>query len=1357
MVPIPDIFRLKKLVGSKRFQVSSITALALLVSAVAYFTFYISSQDNYFNNRNFRQLNSLSDQVSVRVHDLKNGVTSSAQNTLKSNKKLSFAEALKSIEGVEFTGVSQNGELTDLMSPDQVSCFVDLPPNISPVVLQVTCEPDQEIKLPEAAPKGPAFRANVNFANLIRPFLAPDVPGHQRAEHEEGFDDVLIAKAADTQSAVSAGQVIFAQSTPELMLTSLSDLRRSESVENKVDFNSFSQTTNSADIRIGGNDYRLYGQPLEMDSQQSGTHWVICGLVSVSHFRHQTWAISYTILVVLGFLGALVPLSWPFLKILFIGPKDRLRLSDVYFVCFSLFLTAALMTLFLLWSYSYMRQQSEQDGQLATLSKTIKDKIQSEIRSVLFTINRFDELHKQADNPIEGDSRLERDKRHAESAKNSSDGKANHEPYDIVQVPNVIDRLCAGDSESAKEKCLTDQDQNYLYFTSVFWTDDDGNQTTKWLRDATTTYAHNVKDRPYFTEIQNGHALTIDRQEYWLTQQASRISGAKAVPISKPKTAGRSDGVIVMGTNLLAGMDAYTPTDFGYRIINERGEVQLQSAETQQWKENFFEECNNNLMLHSIVASHITDHLDVDYKGKRHSVLVTPLEYSPGWSLIVFRDKQPLRTVYLEILTVAATLLLVYALILLTVFIGFYLANTKPSQRNQWLWPTPAMLPTYYRSIAMTSLLCVLSGSVVVVQPGAGKTFLLVTGFALIGIVGLILRSRKRWQFQVVNKLVRAMKTGLSFDYRRAYIANLVLMVVLIGIIPAIAFFKIAQHQETLLYIKHNQLKLAQGLLDRQNKIDAVYSSRRIKDDPGPISDSELAKAFIKHRLESDQDVHAKSFYGTRFYYADKAQSFSDAETTNRFIKLFVSEVPFYNQISVELWGLTDNRSADNGWKWLNDSGSLVLQLPADPKAGERLLYLETDLTKVGLPPPLFSLATLALITGFMFLLALLVFLSRFIVTKVFLLDYENRLLALRSEQFAQIDHNLFVVLNNAVLNGALDDKAMVPVDLKQLNVADTLDKVQATNGTAPSGTFVFENFEHTICDGQLADNAMTAIEKVLSGTGRVVIISKLEPFAYHWTEKTNVDHPPLISMEDRWAELIGRFTKVYFRESECADDFEEVLAGVESRIDSNTSLTRSQKKRAKQSVDVIRTECGPRLALRRFGKEIVGQANFQNLRPGQVLKQIGNQAQLYYRRIWEPLTEDEKLTLLHLAEDKLLSPNDPHIDQLFLKGLIVRDPDVRLFNCSFKDFVMRNCFTDELASVESEAKVMSPWERLKLPLLLLIGGVLLFLVITQRDFFGSSLSIIGSVIAALPSVFKLLGFFQSQSAGQKVLNSAAN
>jgi hypothetical protein len=372
-------------------------------------------------------------------------------------------------------------------------------------------------------------------------------------------------------------------------------------------------------------------------------------------------------------------------------------------------------------------------------------------------------------------------------------------------------------------------------------------------------------------------------------------------------------------------------------------------------------------------------------------------------------------------------------------------------------------------------------------------------------------------------------------------------------------------------------------------------------------------------------------------------------------------------------------------------------------------------------------------------------------VTKVFLLEVKGH--TLWDHQFAKLERNFFVVMPSVSNGVALGNGTSEYIDLRKVDTNQLQQVRDAAN--AAKRAIVFENFQQTMSDHNLAAQTLDAVDALLSAQTNVVILSRVEPAAYYWTDgKTNVDEPGHMTIDDRWAEIVGRFTKVYFHDSCFTDDFENVMADVKDRIKEDSELSWLQKRRALQAIDIILAECIARLPLRRFGRELVRATNFNELRPRDIARQIGNQAKLYYRRIWDSLNDDQRLTLVHLAEDRLLSPNDPEIKQLFLKGLIVRSPDVRLFNTTFNDFVLRNCFTRDLASCETEAKGMSPWEKLKLPLMLGVGGVVLFLLITQRDFFGSSLSIIGSLMAAMPSVFKLLGFLQTQSAGQKVLNT---
>jgi hypothetical protein len=98
-------------------------------------------------------------------------------------------------------------------------------------------------------------------------------------------------------------------------------------------------------------------------------------------------------------------------------------------------------------------------------------------------------------------------------------------------------------------------------------------------------------------------------------------------------------------------------------------------------------------------------------------------------------------------------------------------------------------------------------------------------------------------------------------------------------------------------------------------------------------------------------------------------------------------------------------------------------------------------------------------------------------------------------------------------------------------------------------------------------------------------------------------------------------------------------------------------------------------------------------------------------------------------------------------RGLIVRDPDLHLINESFRRFVKAE-FSSEISDEYQKAKKTSPWHNLKAPLLFALISVVLFLFVTQRDVYDSSLAILTAIITVIPAVFKLLSFFQKDSEG---------
>jgi len=115
-------------------------------------------------------------------------------------------------------------------------------------------------------------------------------------------------------------------------------------------------------------------------------------------------------------------------------------------------------------------------------------------------------------------------------------------------------------------------------------------------------------------------------------------------------------------------MDPVLPAGFGYAIIANDGRVLFHSDEALHLGENLFQECDEDPHLRSATMGRGDTALNAFYLGEEHRFFITTLEGFPDWSLVVFRNKEPLRSAFFELLTSVTVLILIYGLVLMAGF-----------------------------------------------------------------------------------------------------------------------------------------------------------------------------------------------------------------------------------------------------------------------------------------------------------------------------------------------------------------------------------------------------------------------------------------------------------------------------------------------------------------------------------------------------------------------------------------------------------------------------------------------------------------------------------------------------------------
>jgi hypothetical protein len=1332
-----------------RLRILTIIVALLVLPFVVFYLLYVRSQTAYFTERSFRSLSLISSQIASKVETaglvLKNG-SEKFINPKGETDSAFDPQNLEQLKEVFKTLRDDSSEIIPISIESKAGEDQTSPSSVT--LTAVRQEADSTwlylnyVSEPTASKKVVTVQAKADLNSLVRPILSRrDNIG---ASDRDQFQNILIAERA-------TGRVIFQLDSSEIRLVSLDKLTLADNEGKKTDIKEMGQASNVVDVALAGSNYKLFFHPIELalpstTANAPNTAWVTSGFIRSESFRKESWSISYTVLIFCAFVTVLLILSWPFLKLVLIGPKDRLRTADVYFLIFSTVVVLAVLTCFGAYGYAYWKVENQMDAQLKQLATAIKANFNEELTQAL---QQLDILSKNCNLLKKLDS--------STICSNTPDN-----PTDIFQQ-GVTDK------KSILPELLSSANNKYPYFDTAVWLDSEGWQKAKWTVKNETTQYINVSGRAYFNRIRQGDYRELQGHRFWLEPIVSKTTGRNEVEISQ-RTA-NPEWIAAFDTRLVSLMEPVLPTGFGYLIIDNDGKVLFHSDEAHHLGENFVQESDDDPELRSAIVGRTDITLNVRYLGEGQRLFITPTDGFPEWSLVVFRNKQILRGSFLEMLTLVSLLFLIYSLILLICLSVFYLINLE-NKRREWLWPCPQKTSIYYQSFLLMLLLSGISVFFLVYLRGQNLVFV-VAAVAFLSLLTFFLNLRFGKSRPWLTGWASISRATNPFSrYDRAYVINLTFLLLLIAILPAAAFFKYAYESEMKLLIKHGQFTLASALAKRDERIRRQYShiviteeKEKPKAQPA-IADTtgqhhpkeseerrarpqtttptnEETNPLIGRRLALDWDVYDKFFFDTSRENPDQLTCMKD--TSSELLSKLDTFLPLYSQTSVERRGLLSNSAAAGVCKWeVGDKGRLVLHLDANSVRTEAWpwRHMATLVPSLAVPgAPWITLFILSYIPFFMFV--------HFIVRKVFLLDvYRPTSYPLKKLLNETLDRNLFVVLDEPFTGKRVFDSDRLQVlDLHSLaNSPDWGDKFDY-NKLPDKEAIALDHFDYKLDDAQANLQKMSLVGRLLDRGKTLIILSDAEPSQYRLNEGDagNVNG---IEAGGHWAGLMSQFFKEYGEDTGDRQAFHDVVEKEKERILGQDLEGRSVEDVTKL-INIVYTECAPKLPLQNSGLHILRQKRFVTLTPDHLLNRIINQAKTYYDDIWDTCSLDEKLTLFHLAQDRLLSHRDPDIQRLLRRELIVRNVDVHLMNESFRHFVKSTEQVAFVAEHEQKAKQGSLWHTLKVPLLVVLVAITIFLFSTQRDLYTSSLAIVTAVTTIIPAFFKVLTLFQADPLGR--------
>lgn len=136
------------------------------------------------------------------------------------------------------------------------------------------------------------------------------------------------------------------------------------------------------------------------------------------------------------------------------------------------------------------------------------------------------------------------------------------------------------------------------------------------------------------------------------------------------------------------------------------------------------------------------------------------------------------------------------------------------------------------------------------------------------------------------------------------------------------------------------------------------------------------------------------------------------------------------------------------------------------------------------------------------------------------------------------------------------------------------------------------------------------------------------------------------------------------------------------------------------------------------------------------VIVEIEQQAHLYYQALWNSCSEEEQYLIYDLAQDGLVNThNRSGINNLVRKGIVYRGTDnLELMNHSFRNFVLTVVNEKEALMMELKIKREGTWNRIRVPITMILLALGIFIFYFQADWFDQSLGLLTAVAAIIPA-----------------------
>lgn len=1348
--------RIKTSITARRRHIYIIITTLIIITLFTglYFTKYVPQNKAELNQRGFRILKQIVDNVKDKNREYKRRLNKNINSAYKQLKDTAaYRERIINLISSRITANNFIYKGGDTIVKDP--CEADTARTKEILVKDETWKLQYKTVVPRKDKNFESYLFQVDLANFLSEILS---------YRRDIFDSYIIIKK-DTclvnNKSFLRDTIIY--QSPGLALGNV--------VNYDSLFNSKYPLTSSkiTECEISGIDYKLFLQPLEIQGQPL----LLAGLIKASAYNKIYLTVSPSFLYNVSIILMIFVLSFPFLKIAFIASAEKLSVKDVLKAGLSLVTGTSIIVIIITnWFFSHTAKD-QATNKLVWLANNIEDSFLNEIKCAYKQIKEYD----------------------AQAA---------------------IDTTLSLDSLRNAGNTLFIHPKWYKTFDQVFWINKKGMQNGKWETNNRSTPYLEISDRDYFNKIIKNEAYTIPVEDsnaiFYIDPIFSYISGEFKINIStrsdyKKANKGVGDTAEVVGIASRSYNETapILPREYSFCITDNTGKVLIHSDLKRSLKENVLEEMNQDISLQEAFKKRderIID--DVEYYGKNYQLHIKAIPDLPLFLIVMFnQDRLHNTTNRVFAFSLSLSLLIV---LLVTVNHTIYREVKRSFSKlflhlNRFKWFKPqtnsrllqpfskfiiryvcfvlafilidflinvrhagllfylaVLLPfyTYWgmvfiqdsfakgsktQTLTIFILSVTLLNTVIFYCIAAGEKKINTSTDILNGILDshlfyVILFQLLSILFIKVFK--RSYRNGVN-DSRvnkivRDYCITVTLIVIVVSVIPPIALVCYGFHEEKQGAEKLNQLQLAQDLQARNIRI--VKRHVKEKAYKTEVYENIYDKNFLEYLKFKKNIFVTDSIIPDHFLYT----AHSRANARDSFLEMDKS-VCYENMLSLLQ---KSDYASDSIYQMENSSGDSAFFWGLDKRKASRINLIYNGIGEIKAPVRIISTNTnewnkvnFPLLTLFILLLTLALYsiylLVKYITNRVFLIGYTKAFTYCDVKEDFLEKFSEHIRVEKLVV---LDEKGGFLSKIRPFHHAYDFIKSD-----------VVKNMDDLLREIHASTKRIVILDKEAEILLKKLSVTKKEDLQYFLgLSKINSDNNINCDCSTWNINLIVTPNKL----PESSKINEALIKTNDEDLWNKSIITYLSKNFKLFLKNQYIKGFQQRLLNQENPKKLSSKHDKKHFSREDLIISTQHEFEASYQLLWQDCSEEEKYVLYEFAEDGFANyKNEQILNSLIKRGILIyRKDELRFFNASFKNFLLTKTGTEEIEEIHAHMATPGKWNVLKITVFIIIISLALFVMLTQEETFKKITAVLASLVAVVPMLMK---FFQPGKSSDKI------